>query len=135
MADLLNFNDFLNEEFNFDEIDKKRLEKSISTVTSALGKATTGSDEHIRLTKKLAGLNAQLSEITGVDEKKNWIADATKNKGALHKKMHVPEGEKIPVSKINKKLSTLRKKKSKTPAELKLQKELNLAKTLKKINK
>ena len=66
---------------------------------------------------------------------KNWIADAIKKPGALHKKLNVPEGEKIPASKINKKLKTLRKKENKTPAETKLQRELNLAKTLKKINK
>ena len=33
---------------------------------------------------------------------KNWIAGATKNKGALHRALHVPEGEKIPEKKIEK---------------------------------
>ena len=33
--------------------------------------------------------------------KKNWIADATKNKGGLHRSLGVPEGEKIPKSKID----------------------------------
>ena len=78
-----------------------------------------------------------------INEEKNWIANATKNAGALHKHLHIPEGEKIPVSKINKKIKTLKKKKiktlkkkeNKTAAETKLQRELNLAKTLKKINK
>ena len=32
--------------------------------------------------------------------KKNWIAGATKNKGALHRALGVPEGKKIPDSKI-----------------------------------
>lgn len=31
---------------------------------------------------------------------KNWIADATKNKGALHRNLGVPEGQKIPKAKI-----------------------------------
>lgn len=31
---------------------------------------------------------------------KNWIKDATKNKGGLHRSLGVPEGEKIPASKI-----------------------------------
>ena len=31
---------------------------------------------------------------------KNWIAGATKNKGALHRALGVPEGKKIPDSKI-----------------------------------
>ncbi len=33
-------------------------------------------------------------------EKRKWIAGATKKKGALHKALHVPEGEKIPQSKL-----------------------------------
>lgn len=31
---------------------------------------------------------------------KNWIAGATKNKGALHRNLNVPEGKKIPAAKI-----------------------------------
>lgn len=31
---------------------------------------------------------------------KNWIAGATKNKGALHRNLGVPEGKKIPAAKI-----------------------------------
>jgi len=31
---------------------------------------------------------------------KNWIAGATKNKGALHRALGVPEGQKIPAGKI-----------------------------------
>ncbi len=31
---------------------------------------------------------------------KNWIAGATKNKGALHRNLGVPEGKKIPAGKI-----------------------------------
>lgn len=33
---------------------------------------------------------------------KKWIAGATKNKGALHRALHVPEGEKIPEKKLMK---------------------------------
>ncbi len=33
-------------------------------------------------------------------EKRKWIAGATRKKGALHKALHVPEGEKIPESKL-----------------------------------
>lgn len=32
--------------------------------------------------------------------KTNWIADATKNKGALHRQLGVPEGQKIPAAEI-----------------------------------
>ena len=30
----------------------------------------------------------------------NWIEGAVKNKGALHRRLHVSEGQKIPVSKL-----------------------------------
>jgi hypothetical protein len=59
-------------------------------------------------------------------EKKKWIAEATKNKGALHEKLGVPEGKKIPKSKIKK------AEKSKSPT---LRKEANLAETLGKMRK
>lgn len=31
---------------------------------------------------------------------KNFIAKATENKGGLHRSLHIPEGKKIPMSKI-----------------------------------
>lgn len=31
---------------------------------------------------------------------KNWIAGATKNKGGLHRALHVPAGQKIPAKRI-----------------------------------
>lgn len=52
----------------------------------------------------------------------NWIAGATKNKGALHKALHVPEGEKIPEKKLEK------AERSKNP---KMRKRAQLAETLK----
>jgi hypothetical protein len=33
--------------------------------------------------------------------KKKWTAGATKHEGALHKALHVPEGETIPKSKLH----------------------------------
>lgn len=51
-----------------------------------------------------------------IGSKKNWIKNATNpdNKGALHKTLHVPEGKKIPMIKlekaINSKNSTTKKK-------------------------
>ena len=59
-------------------------------------------------------------------EKKKWISGAvTEGKGKLHKKLNVPEGEKIPA----KKLSAAAKKGGR------LGKEARLAKTLKKLRK
>ena len=55
---------------------------------------------------------------------KNWIAGAVKHKGALHKALGVPEGEKIPAKKMAKAA------KSTNP---KVAKMANLAKTLGKL--
>jgi len=35
-------------------------------------------------------------------KKKFWIQDALEHKGALHEEMHIPEGKKIPKSKLKK---------------------------------
>ena len=55
---------------------------------------------------------------------KNWIAGATKNKGALHRELGVPEGKKIPGKKLR------AAEHSKNPTE---RKRANLAKTLGKL--
>lgn len=52
---------------------------------------------------------------------KKWIAGAVKKKGALHKNLGVPQGKKIPESKLN----AAAKEKGK------IGKEARLAKTLK----
>ncbi len=70
-----------------------------------------------------------------INEKEKWIQDAVKSPGKTHELLHVPEDKKIPVSKINKKLKSLKKKKEHTAAETKEMRELNLAKTLKHIKK
>ncbi len=56
----------------------------------------------------------------------NWIAGATKNKGALREKLGVKKGEKITKAELSKAA------KSKNPTE---RKEANLAKTLSKLRK
>lgn len=58
--------------------------------------------------------------------KKNWIAGAIKRPGALHRNLHVPEGKTIPAGKMAKAASG-----SMGP---KVQKEANLARTLKKMH-
>lgn len=57
----------------------------------------------------------------GAAKDDHWIAGATKNKGALHRELHVPEGEKIPAKKLEK------AEHSKNPTE---RKRADLAKTL-----
>ena len=59
-------------------------------------------------------------------EKKNWIAGAIKKPGALHKELGVPQGKKIPASKLK------AAEHSKNPTE---RKRANLAETLKGFKK
>lgn len=54
----------------------------------------------------------------------NWIADATKNKGGLHRSLGIPQGEKIPAKKLA----------IKSTDSPKVKKQKNLAKTLKKMH-
>lgn len=58
--------------------------------------------------------------------KEHWIAGAIKHKGALHKELGVPKGEKISAKKLEK------AEHSKNP---KLRKRAVLAETLKKMHK
>jgi hypothetical protein len=58
--------------------------------------------------------------------KDKWIQGAIKRPGALHKALHVPEGEKIPASKVEKATH------SSNPT---LRKQAVLAQTLKKMHK
>jgi len=60
------------------------------------------------------------------EKKKKFIAEATKNKGGLHRSLGVPEGKKIPAKKLAKAA------KSKSP---KVRKQVALAKTLSKLRK
>jgi hypothetical protein len=55
----------------------------------------------------------------------NFIQKAIKNPGALHRKLHVPKGEKIPAKKLTKATH------SKNPT---LRKEAILARTLKRLH-
>ncbi len=58
--------------------------------------------------------------------KKKWIKGAVENKGGLHRKLGVPEGEKIPAKKMEE------ARHSKNPTE---RKEAALADTLKGFHK
>lgn len=54
---------------------------------------------------------------------KNWIQNAIKNKGSLHRTLGVPEGKKIPASKMSQALHS---------KDTKTRKRAFLAKTLSK---
>lgn len=61
-----------------------------------------------------------------------WVQDAIKRPGRLREYFGTPEGETIPVAKINAEIAKLKKKESRTPEETSLLRALNLAKTLRK---
>lgn len=77
-------------------------------------------------------------EYNVTESKEKWIQKTGMSKGALHKKLGVPEGETIPVSKLKSLKSELTKKgegdKKLSASDLKLLKQVNLALTLKKVN-
>lgn len=59
-------------------------------------------------------------------DKKNWIADAVKNKGSLRRSLKIKAGETIPESKL---------KKAEKSSNPKVRKRATLAMTLKKLRK
>lgn len=71
------------------------------------------------------------------ESKEKWIQDTDMKKGTLHKKLGIPEGDKIPVSKLKSLKKELIKKsegnKKLSAADSKLLKQVNLALTLKSV--
>jgi hypothetical protein len=122
---------------------KNRSEKddTVSKYTrSAIDDMTPGSDDFMGQAKKASKLidargdniDAYSNEIDqrlkkgGMAKGGNWIKGAIKNKGALHRSLGVPEGQKIPMSKI---------KKAEKSSNPKLAKRARLAETLKSFKK
>ena len=64
-----------------------------------------------------------------------WIQEAIKRPGRLHEYFGVPEDKTIPMSKIKGEIKKLREKEKRTPEEVSLLQALNLAVTLKGMNK
>ena len=101
------------------------------------GNAFTGALSHAKEAGKdsfdVDGKKYQVKEA----KKEKWIQKTDMKKGALHKKLGVPEGDKIPVSKLKSLKAELHKKsegdKKLSPADSKLLKQVNLALTLKSV--
>ncbi len=116
----------------------KRLDKKPRHKMAAGGSPLTTANKMSKYSDDDAGRGFQKSgsksedntagQIEGRESYKagGWIAGATKNKGALHRKLHVPEGEKIPAKKLTKAAN------SEDPT---LRREGILAKTLSKLRK
>jgi hypothetical protein len=66
----------------------------------------------------------------GKRKKKNWMKEAfSKNKGALHRELGVPQGQNIPTAKLNSKSKALESKEKLSATELRLLRRINAAKT------
>ena len=75
------------------------------------GPPSIANDSMVPRVKKRMGLKAagvapftNLGRKGGGGVQRHWIQDAVpeKNKGLLHEKLHVPQGEKIPAAKLEK---------------------------------
>jgi len=107
--------------------ESKKIKTSVKQLTETIKKA-------IKEEKLRSVIKSKISEA----KDNNWIAGVTKNKGGLHKKLGIPEGDKIPQSLINSKIKEIKGKykdgEKMSAADEKFLKELDLAKTLKKVN-
>jgi hypothetical protein len=116
-----------------DETDWSQLEEDEATegnaFTGALAKAKESGKDSFEVDGKEYNVN---------ESEDKWIQKTDMKKGALHKKLGIPEGKKIPKSKLNsiKKELTAKAKGDKklSAADSKLLKQVNMALTLGDIN-
>lgn len=110
-----------------EELDEEGETEEGNAFTGALAKAKEEGDDSFEVDGKKFH----------VKEEKKWIQKTEMKKGALHKKLGVPEGDKIPVSKLKSLKAELSKKaegdKKLSASDSKLLKQVNLALTLKNI--
>jgi len=88
---------------------------------------------------KVIGVYSDIKKQREMKEEDKWIQKTNMEKGALHKKLGIPEGEKIPNSKLTSLKKELMKKsegdKKLSADDSKLLKQVNLALTLKESKK
>ena len=75
-----------------EEVDEAETEEG-NAFTGALAKAKESGDDSFEVDGKEYNVN---------ESEDKWIQKTKMNKGALHKELGIPEGEKIPKSKLNK---------------------------------
>ena len=115
---------------------KVRLRKDMEEAETEEGNAFTGALAQAK-EKGKDSFEVDGKKFSVKEAEEKWIQKTDMEKGALHKKLGVPEGEKIPVSKLKSLKSELMKKgegdKKLSAADAKLLKQVNLALTLKKV--
>jgi len=86
---------------------------------------------------KVIGVYSDIKKQREMKEEEKWIQDTNMKKDALHKKLGIPEDEKIPVSKLKSLKKELMNKgegdKKLSASDSKLLKQVNLALTLKSV--
>ena len=112
---------------------KKKEQKEEDDSETTEGNAFSGARaQAIKKNKKSFEVDGETYPVKESEEK--WIQKTDMKKGALRKKLGVPEGEKIPKSKLNSlKKELVKKSEGKTnlsPSDSKLLKQVNLALTL-----
>lgn len=114
------------------EIDDKEIEECETEEGNAFTGALANAKKRGKDSFEVDGKKYDVKE-----ENEKWIQKTDMKKGALHKKLGVPEGEKIPISKLKSLKKELTKKsegdKKLSVADSKLLKQVNLALTLKDI--
>jgi len=115
---------------------KIRLAKGLEEAETEEGNKFSGELENARKEhKKSFEVDGKTYPVKEAEEK--WIQKTGMKKGALHKKLGVPEGDKIPQSKLKSLKAELHKKsegdKKLSAADSKLLKQVNLALTLKNV--
>ena len=107
-----------------EEVDEAETEEG-NAFTGALAKAKESGDDSFEVDGKEYNVN---------ESEDKWIQKTKMNKGALHKELGIPEGEKIPKSKLNKIKKELSAKaegdKKLSAVDSKLLKQVNMALTL-----
>ena len=108
-----------------EEVDEEAETEEGNAFTGALAKAKESGKDSFEVDGKEYHVN---------ESKDKWIQDTHMKKGALHKKLGIPEGEKIPKSKLNSIKKDLMAKakgdKKLSAADSKLLKQVNMALTL-----
>ena len=100
----------------------RQLNKSLKNLNRVRKETGYGADEEMLESDRSRMMKAK----GGMAKGGNWIAGAIKHKGALHRALGVPEGKKIPASKIEKATHS---------SNPKLAKRARLAQTLKSFHK
>lgn len=130
---------------DFDKLRKDKEIKSGKKHNGRFGMEEAETEEGNAFTGALSKAKEEGKDTFEVDGKKysvkeseeKWIQDTNMKKGALHKKLGIPEGEKIPDSKLKSLKKELMKKgeggKKLSAADSKLLKQVNLALTLKSV--